>query len=98
MLERIAAERGLPGVIRCDAGPELTSRHFLAWCLAPPLVAHLAKFRSLLPSLAGLFELADRAAGTAPLSGEIAISLVHTQQAGHFATTYNRTPTAFTPA
>lgn len=32
-LERIVAERGVPVAIRCDNGPELTSRHFLAWCL-----------------------------------------------------------------
>jgi len=52
--------------------------------LSPPLVGHLAKFRSSLPTLAGLFELADRAAGTAPLSGEITISLAHTRQAAAF--------------
>jgi len=33
VLEAIVAERGLPEVIRCDNGPELTSRHFLAWCI-----------------------------------------------------------------
>jgi putative transposase len=33
VLEGIAAERGHPVAIRCDNGPELTSRHFLAWCL-----------------------------------------------------------------
>ena len=27
------AERGVPQAIRCDNGPELTSRHFLAWCI-----------------------------------------------------------------
>ncbi len=32
-LERIVAERGAPAAIRCDNGPELTSRHFLAWCV-----------------------------------------------------------------
>jgi putative transposase len=32
-LERIAALRGLPETVRCDNGPEITSRHFLAWCL-----------------------------------------------------------------
>ena len=31
VLEAIIAERGVPQVIRCDNGPELTSRHFLAW-------------------------------------------------------------------
>ncbi len=33
VLDRIVSERGLPQRIRCDNGPELTSRHFLAWCL-----------------------------------------------------------------
>jgi putative transposase len=32
-LEAIVAERGQPSAIRCDNGPELTSRHFLAWCI-----------------------------------------------------------------
>lgn len=31
VLDQIVAERGLPQAIRCDNGPELTSRHFLAW-------------------------------------------------------------------
>jgi len=33
VLDQIIAERGLPRAIRCDNGPELTSRHFLAWAL-----------------------------------------------------------------
>ena len=33
VLEEIVAARGVPQSIRCDNGPELTSRHFLAWCL-----------------------------------------------------------------
>ena len=33
VLERVIAERGAPQRIRCDNGPELTSRHFLAWCV-----------------------------------------------------------------
>jgi putative transposase len=33
VLEAIVAERGAPQTIRCDNGPELTSRHFLAWCV-----------------------------------------------------------------
>ena len=33
VLEAIIAERGRPQAIRCDNGPELTSRHFLAWCV-----------------------------------------------------------------
>ncbi len=31
-LDRVMAERGAPKSIRCDNGPEFTSRHFLAWC------------------------------------------------------------------
>ena len=33
VLEQVMAERGVPGAIRCDNGPEFTSRHFLAWCV-----------------------------------------------------------------
>ena len=33
VLDDIIAERGLPRTIRCDNGPELTSRHLLAWAL-----------------------------------------------------------------
>jgi putative transposase len=33
VLEGIVSERGQPQAIRCDNGPELTSRHFLAWCV-----------------------------------------------------------------
>lgn len=33
VLEAIVAQRGQPKAIRCDNGPELTSRHFLAWCV-----------------------------------------------------------------
>jgi len=33
VLDSIAKRRGLPECIRCDNGPELTSRHFLAWCV-----------------------------------------------------------------
>jgi putative transposase len=33
VLEGIIVERGCPQSIRRDNGPELTSRHFLAWCL-----------------------------------------------------------------
>jgi putative transposase len=32
-LEKIVAERGVPEVVRCDNGPEFTSRHFLAWAI-----------------------------------------------------------------
>ena len=33
VLDEIIEQRGKPGSIRCDNGPELTSRHFLAWCI-----------------------------------------------------------------
>jgi putative transposase len=33
VLEEIVTRRGKPLTIRCDNGPELTSRHFLAWCV-----------------------------------------------------------------
>ena len=33
VLDQIIAERGAPQAIRCDNGPELTSRHFLAWAI-----------------------------------------------------------------
>lgn len=32
VLEWIIEQRGAPEAIRCDNGPEFTSRHFLAWC------------------------------------------------------------------
>ena len=32
-LEDVIEQRGKPEAIRCDNGPELTSRHFLAWCV-----------------------------------------------------------------
>jgi hypothetical protein len=31
VLDEIIAQRGAPLSIRCDNGPELTSRHFLSW-------------------------------------------------------------------
>jgi putative transposase len=31
-LERVIQERGTPRALRCDNGPEFTSRHFLGWC------------------------------------------------------------------
>jgi putative DNA primase/helicase len=45
------------------------------------LVAHLSKYRSLFPTLAGLFELADLAVAGGDLGGEALISLDHTRQA-----------------
>jgi putative transposase len=32
-LDRIVAERGVPEALRCDNGPEFTSRHVLAWAI-----------------------------------------------------------------
>lgn len=32
VLEQVIAERGRPTTIRCDNGPEFTSRHFIGWC------------------------------------------------------------------
>lgn len=50
--------------------------------LAPALVAHLAKYRSLMPTLAGLFELADREAhGDVPTGA----ALIALDQAGRAA-------------
>jgi hypothetical protein len=48
--------------------------------LSPFLVSHLSKYRSLLPSLAGLNELADRAAQD-NLESAMQIDFEHTQQA-----------------
>jgi putative transposase len=31
-LEKVIEQRGMPASLRCDNGPEFTSRHFLAWC------------------------------------------------------------------
>lgn len=33
VLDELIAERGAPRSIRCDNGPELTSRDFLAWSI-----------------------------------------------------------------
>ena len=32
VLERVIEQRGRPESLKCDNGPEFTSRHFLAWC------------------------------------------------------------------
>ena len=31
-LDRVIEQRGAPAVLRCDNGPEFTSRHFIGWC------------------------------------------------------------------
>jgi putative transposase len=33
VLDSVIAQRGAPKALRMDYGPELTSRHFLAWCI-----------------------------------------------------------------
>src|SRR3989454_12452393 len=60
VLDAIVAERGQPLAIRCDNGPELTSRHFLPWCVdrqielvhiqpgKPPQNAHVESFHGRL--------------------------------------------------
>lgn len=32
VLEWVIEQRGTPAALRCDNGPEFTSRHFLSWC------------------------------------------------------------------
>lgn len=54
--------------IRCDT-------------IHPAMAAHLAKYRSFMPVVSGLFELADWAAG---LGGGTEISLAHSQQSAAF--------------
>jgi putative transposase len=56
VLDQIITERGRPEAIRCDNGPELTSRHFLAWSggqvTMPSTIAEILATRyqlSLLP-------------------------------------------------
>jgi Protein of unknown function (DUF3987)/Bifunctional DNA primase/polymerase, N-terminal len=49
--------------------------------LAPFFIGHLAKYRKLMPSLAGLFELADKVAACEALSSPQQISLEHARQA-----------------
>jgi hypothetical protein len=51
--------------------------------LHPALVSHLSKYRSLLPTLAGLFQLADLASEDRPITDDspVAIDINHTQQA-----------------
>jgi putative DNA primase/helicase len=54
--------------------------------LHPALVSHLSKYRSLMPSLALLFELADRAAAGTQVCGssELLVSLEHARQAAEW--------------
>jgi putative DNA primase/helicase len=52
--------------------------------LSPSLVGHFSKYRSLMPTLAGLFELADRVSEAKGLSGHFLITLNHAKQAAAF--------------
>jgi len=81
--------------VRMSFAPEAQSLFYAWWTelekkllsdsgLPPALVAHLAKYRSLMPTLAGLFELADSADAGRDLSEEILIGLDHTRQAAAF--------------
>ncbi len=48
VLDGLAATRGWPERIRCDNGPELTSRHFLAWCVKRHItLAHIQPGRPM---------------------------------------------------
>jgi putative transposase len=39
-LDRIIEDRGKPASLRCDNGPEFTSRHFVAWCEERGIMLH----------------------------------------------------------
>jgi hypothetical protein len=62
----------LEGKVRGDSG------------LAPPIVGHLAKYRSLMPSLAAIFELADIVAAGGNFHHETSVNLEHARQAAAF--------------
>jgi putative DNA primase/helicase len=49
--------------------------------LAPIFASHLAKYRSLMPTVAGIFSLVDSAARPEALSGNLLIGLEHARQA-----------------
>jgi putative transposase len=40
VLDRVMDQRGRPKALRMDNGPELTSRHFLAWCMDRKITAN----------------------------------------------------------
>ncbi len=77
--------------IRAAFAPDAQELFFAWWTeletklrgntLHPAMASHLAKYRKLMPSLAGLFEVADRASGEAAIDSQIAISLAHAKQA-----------------
>jgi putative transposase len=39
VLETVIAQRGKPASLRSDNGPEMTSRHYLAWCIEQKIAA-----------------------------------------------------------
>lgn len=89
----VGLSEGNPVILRFDADAQDL---FFAWWneleekirddahLAPVMVTHLAKYRSLMPTLAGLFELADCASEGRALEGRLSINLVHARQAAAF--------------
>ena len=58
VLEQAMRQRGWPQRIRCDNGPELTSRHFLAWCLEHG--KRIAELEKSLDELRGALILAGK--------------------------------------
>ena len=52
--------------------------------LSPSLVGHFSKYRKLMPTLAVLFELADRVSEAKELKGHFLITLNHAKQAAAF--------------
>jgi hypothetical protein len=52
--------------------------------LAPAMIGHLSKYRSLMPSLAALFELADMVANDEFLGDEVLVGIDHAHQAVAF--------------
>lgn len=48
------------------------------------MIGHLSKYRSLMPSLAALFEIADRVADDGHLDDEVSVNVDHASQAVAF--------------
>lgn len=72
-------------------GPEAQELFFKSWTeletrlrgdsgLSPAMIGHLSKYRSLIPSLAALFEMTDRIADDDDLYDEASVSVEHTRQ------------------
>jgi putative DNA primase/helicase len=93
---RVLVNVGLHNPLRFRFDP-LSQQLFIEWLseleakvrgneLHPALISHLSKYRSLMPSLALLFELADRAAaGELTFDADnLLVSLEHTRQAAAF--------------